>query len=187
MIDWSRVLQEKRRLIVPLAIGAVVNLGVYVGVVYPLTGRTASVQVRAQNAVIAAANASNAFRAAEATRVGRTRVDEQLTRFYDEILPKDQTGARRITYLRLAKLADDANLESENRNALVVRNRDSGLEHLDMTMVLTGEYRDVRRFVHTLETAPEFVIIRDVALAQREPDAPLTLTVHLSTYYRVQP
>ena len=45
-----------------------------------------------------------------------------------------------------------------------------------MTMVLEGEYRDVRRFIHALETAPEFVVIEDVALVQGERNAPLTLT-----------
>ena len=53
-----------------------------------------------------------------------------------------------------------------------------------MTMVLEGEYRDVRRFIHKLETAPEFVVIEDVALVQGEQNAPLTLTVKLSTYYK---
>jgi Tfp pilus assembly protein PilO len=187
MIDWGRALQEKRRLIVPLAVAAVVNVVVYFAVVYPLSARTASVEVRAQMAVAKAANAANTLRAAEATRAGRARADEQLTRFYAEILPRDQAGARRITYLRLAKLAEESNLDYESRNAKVQQDRDSELEHLDMTMVLTGEYRDIRQFVHTLDSAPEFVIIRDVALAQNEPDQPLTLTLELSTYYRAQP
>jgi Tfp pilus assembly protein PilO len=187
MIDWRRVLQEKRRLILPLAIAAVINVAVYLAVVYPLAARTESVQVRAQTAVINASNAAKAFRDAEATRTGRARADEQLAKFYAEILPRDQSGARRITYLRLAKLAEESNLDSESRSASMSHDRESELEHLDITMVLTGEYRDVRRFIHTLETSPEFVIIKDVSLAQRERDAPLTLTLQLATYYRAQP
>ena len=31
-----------------------------------------------------------------------------------------------------------------------------------------GDYADIRRFIHQLETAPEFVVIEDVALAQGE-------------------
>ena len=53
-----------------------------------------------------------------------------------------------------------------------------------MTMVLQGEYRDVRRFIHKLETAPEFVVIESVTLVQGEKNAPLILTVKLSTYYK---
>jgi len=187
MIDWSRVLREKRRLILPLALAAVVNLVVYFVVVYPLTARTESLQLRAQAAAISASNAASEFRAAEALRNGRVRADEQLTKFYAQILPRDQAGARRITYLRLAKLAEDANLDYARRNSSVKRERESQLEHLDMTMILKGEYRDVRQFIHDLETAPEFVIIKDVTLAQNEKDAPLTLTLQLTTYYRAQP
>jgi hypothetical protein len=188
MIDWRRVLQEKRSWLLPLAVAAVVNVGVYLIVVYPLVARTASVEARALAAATSAARAHTEFRAAEATRTGRARADEQLTRFYTEILPRDQTGARRITYLRLAKLAEEANLDYARRNFSAKRERDSQLEHLDGTMNLTGEYRDVRRFIHTLETAPEFVVIKDVSLAQGEKqDAPLQLTLQLATYYRAQP
>jgi hypothetical protein len=186
MIDWRRVLQEKRSLVLPLVVAAVVNVGVYFLVVYPLTARTASVEARAQAATVSLAQALNEFRAAEATRTGRARADQQLTRFYAEILPRDQTGARRITYLRLAKLAEEANLDYARRTFTAVRERESELEQLEGAMVLTGDYRDVRRFVYTLETSPEFVIIRQVALTQGERDAPLTLTLQLATYYRAQ-
>ena len=43
------------------------------------------------------------------------------------------------------------------------RNTSRRSSSMDMTMVLEGEYRDVRRFIHKLETAPEFVVIDDVA------------------------
>jgi len=53
-----------------------------------------------------------------------------------------------------------------------------------VNMALEGEYRDVRRFIHKLETAPEFVVIESIGLVQAEKNAPLTLTVKLSTYYK---
>ncbi len=52
-------------------------------------------------------------------------------------------------------------------------------------MVLQGEYENIRRFVYELETAPEFVIIDDVTLTQADAAKPLTLTLELSTYYRL--
>ena len=52
-------------------------------------------------------------------------------------------------------------------------------------MVLQGDYESFRRFIYELETLAEFVIIDDVTLAQGEPGKPLTLTLELSTYYRV--
>jgi len=187
MIDWRRVLQEKRSLVLPLAVAAVVNVGVYFLVVYPLTARTQSVEARAQAASVNLAHALTEFRAAEATRTGRARADSQLTRFYNEVLPRNQAGARRITYLRLAKLAEQAGLDYDRRDFHPRQQRDSVLEEMEGSMTLTGDYRDVRRFLHTLETAPEFIVLRDVSLSQGERDAPLTLTLQLSTYYRAQP
>ena len=52
-------------------------------------------------------------------------------------------------------------------------------------MVLQGDYESVRRFVYALETAPQFVIIDDMTLVQGEAGKPLTLTLALSTYFRV--
>ena len=51
--------------------------------------------------------------------------------------------------------------------------------------MLQGDYEGIRRFIYALETAPEFVIIDDVSLAQAEANKPLTLTLELSTYYRL--
>jgi hypothetical protein len=52
--------------------------------------------------------------------------------------------------------------------------------------VLTGEYRNIRRFIHNLETAPEFLVIENVALSQgSERERGLSVVVKVSTYYRV--
>ena len=52
--------------------------------------------------------------------------------------------------------------------------------------MLTGEYRNIRKFIHDLETAPEFLIIENVALSQgNERDRGLTVIVKLATYFRI--
>ena len=52
-------------------------------------------------------------------------------------------------------------------------------------MILSGSYADMRTFIHALETAPEFVVIDNVSLAEDDPDADsLVVTLRLSTYYR---
>jgi Tfp pilus assembly protein PilO len=103
------------------------------------------------------------------------------------VLPDDLAGARRITYARLAQLARDADLRYERRSYEPDANYDGSLQKVQITMVLEGEYRNVRRFIHELETAPEFVVMEDVALAEgTDPDAPLTLTLQLATYFRAE-
>lgn len=187
MIDWSRVLAEKRSLIIPIVLAAIANIAFYAVVIYPLSSSAGAVEARAQAAAAALARASADLKAAEATRVGRERADEQLVRFYDEILPKDQTGARRITYLRLAKMAEEANLDFERRSMPPPKQeRDRALTRMEITLGLTGDYRDVRGFIHRLETSPEFVVIEDVSLARGEEESPLTLTLRLATYFKAR-
>lgn len=183
-MDSARIFAEKRRLILPIAIAAAVNLAVYAVVIYPRTSSASALEARAQAAQAARAAAAADLRDAEAVKTGQDRAAQQLTRFYDTVLPKGREGARRITYRRLATLADESNLDYDRRTISLKRDRDSALEQMSMTMVLEGEYRDVRRFIHALEAASEFVVIEDVALAQAEQNAPLTLTVKMATYYK---
>jgi Tfp pilus assembly protein PilO len=179
-----RVLAEKRRLIWALGIALAVNAGIYLVAVYPLAARVAGARVRAAQAAAEVERAEAASARARATVRGRERADQELRKFYSRVLPADQTGARRITYLRLAQLAERARLRYERRTVTAERDRESTLSKLRMTMVLAGEYANVRQFIYELETAPEFVVIEDVALAQGEDrNAPLVLTLEVSTYF----
>jgi Tfp pilus assembly protein PilO len=184
MIDTARVFAEKRSLVLPIVVGLLLNVAVYAAVIYPRTSSAGELERRAQSAAMARVRAETELREAEAMRTGQERASQQLTRFYDVVLPKGREGARRMSYARLAKLADDSNLDYDRRTITPKQDRDSILEQMEMTMVLEGEYRDVRKFIHAIETAPEFFVIDDVALVQGERNAPLTLTVKLSTYYK---
>jgi Tfp pilus assembly protein PilO len=186
-LDFGRVYREKQRLILPLAILAVANLVALVLVVYPLSRRVAATEQSARDTKRRLASATQEYRQAQATLDGRERTDKQLERFYAEVLPKDQTAARRITYLKLAQLARDADLLYERRSfEIELPKKDSTLTRMDIEVPLNGEYADVRRFIHTLETAPEFLVIREVEVAKSadEKKSALTLTLNLTTYYR---
>jgi Tfp pilus assembly protein PilO len=189
-LDYRRVYREKRRLILPLAILAVANVLALLLIVYPLSRRVATTEQTAQETGTRLARATLEYRAARATLEGRERTDKQLERFYAEVLPKDQTAARRITYLKLAQLARDADLLYERRSfSIEDEKKQSVLKRMDIEVPLQGEYADMRRFIHTLETAPEFIVIRDVQLAKsgdRKASA-LTLTLNLTTFYRTAP
>jgi Tfp pilus assembly protein PilO len=187
--DAARIYREKRRVILPLAILAVANLVALLVVVYPLSRRVTATEQRAQDVGVRLARATQEYRGARATLEGRERTDKQLERFYAEVLPRDQAAARRITYLKLAQLARDADLLYERRSFTTDEGeKDSTLTRLDISVPLNGEYGDIRRFIHTLETAPEFIVIRDVAVAKGSDDKNswLTLTLNLSTYYRTE-
>ena len=72
----------------------------------------------------------------------------------------------------------------ERRASVPDREDDSLLARLQVTMLLRGAYRDIRGFIHAIETAPEFLIIDEVALRQGdEAEAGEVLGLGLSTYY----
>jgi hypothetical protein len=183
-MDTARIFAEKRSLIVPIAVAALINVVVYAVVIYPRTSSAGALEQRAQAAALARARATADLADVDAMRTGQERATQQLARFYDSVLPKGQEGARRITYRRLATLADESNLDYDRRTVQITPKRESVLERMEVSMVLEGEYRDVRRFIHTLEIAPEFVLIERIGLVQGERNAPLTLTVELVTYYK---
>ena len=51
--------------------------------------------------------------------------------------------------------------------------------------MLEGDYESLRQLLYELETTPEFLIVDDVGVTQPEANKPLTLTLDVSTYYRL--
>jgi Tfp pilus assembly protein PilO len=181
----SRVLTEKRSVLLPLAAVLFVNVAVYALVVYPLQTRAAGAADRAAAAAGALAQAEREQETARALVSGKDQADRELTTFYRKVLPSDISAARRLTYTRLPALARQTNVRYEARTTEADIERDSKLGRLKTKMVLQGEYPDLRQFVYELESSPEFVIIDDVVLQQADASKPLTLTLELSTYYRL--
>ena len=55
-----------------------------------------------------------------------------------------------------------------------------------MECSLEGDWDDIRQLIYEIETGPDFIVIDNVALAEGEDaNAPLALTLDISTYYRV--
>lgn len=181
MMPWRRILFEKRRAIVPLAVLAGVNLVLYATAIYPLNLQVENASQRARASAMRADQARETLGAARAALDSKARAAKELERFYREVLPVDLAGARRATYGRVAQLADELNLRYERRVSAPEDVRDSALVRLVTTMVLVGNYADIRRLIYRLETAPEFLVIDDVTLEQGEE---LGLTLSISTYYR---
>ena len=185
----QRVLADRRPIIGPLVIVLLANLGVFVFAVYPLSRRQAGVQERATVAAEARRAAEQELAAAQALVDGKSRAEEELATFYDKVLPANISAARRMTYATLPALARKTNVTFAERRTEIEQSEtpDGRLGHLAIRMLLEGDYESIRKFIYELESAPDFVIIDDVTLAQNDPSRPLTLTVALSAYYRLGP
>jgi len=180
-----RAVAEHRRLVLALGGAVVLNALVYGLGVYPLSERVANVAEREQAAEQALAVAKAEHDQAAGTLTGKSRAAAELMTFYQDVLPQDLAGARRLTYLRLARLARDAGLDYQRATYAPVVETGSTLTRLQIQLVLSGVYADMRDFIYQLETAPEFVVIDNVHLAEGADDGgSLVVTLDLSTYFR---
>jgi Tfp pilus assembly protein PilO len=180
-----RALAEHRRFVVPLMIALAVNVLGYAFFVYPLAQRVANVEQRNQEAGQALAAAQADFAQANGTLTGKDRAATELATFYKDVLPPDLQGARRLTQLRLRQLARESDLMFDRDQYAEEEVRDSTLRRLKINMVLTGDYEDMRSFIHQLEAAPEFVVIDNIELsAGADNDDAQVVTLEMSTYFR---
>lgn len=180
-----RVIAEHRRLFTTLAVLILANIAVYAFIVYPLGQRVANSQQRDEAAEqgLAAARAEHAL--ATGTLTGKDRASTELTTFYRDVLPADVSGARRLIHLRLLQLARESGLQFQRWQFERVEDRDSTLSSLRTEMILSGSYDDMRTFIYELETAPEFVVVENVSLAEEDANAgALVVTLQLATYFR---
>jgi type II secretion system (T2SS) protein M len=188
MTLFKRILIEKRAVAIPLVLALLVNIGVYVLVVHPLAAKSANEADRAANATAALKVAQRDLTQAQALVGGKSRADQELATFYDKVLPGSQSEAAwRLLYARIPKLSQKTNVKFEKRDTEPDKSalKDARYGRVKTRVVFQGEYENIRQLIYELESAPEFVIIDAVTLAQSETNKPLTLTVELSTYYRL--
>ena len=102
----KRVLAEKRRLVLPIAVVFAANVIVFAAAVLPLARKVdnggGARRARRRDAPRRPRRATGRPRRVVS---GKARADEELRKFYHDVLPADWTAARRITYLRLVQLA----------------------------------------------------------------------------------
>ena len=186
MTPFKRVMHEKRRLIWPLVITLVLNVVLFAIVVMPLSTKVAAGEQNASAAATALLTAKRDYANARQTVTGKIQADAELAKFYRDVLPPDLSGARRITYLRIPQLAQQTNLRLETQSSSPSGLRDGDLGKLTQQAVLNGDYRDIRRFIHQLETAPEFLVLERVELTQNESETAkgITVTIQIATYFK---
>jgi Tfp pilus assembly protein PilO len=180
-----RIILEKRAIVLPLVIALAANVFAYVLVVRPLEVKSAGAADRARQSAAALAAAEKDLAAARALVGGKSDADQELSSFYQKVLPTDLTTARRLTYSSLPELARKTGVRYQARTASNEEaERDAKLGHMKLTMVLQGDYRNIRQFIYELESAPNFVIIDDLTIMEKSAGEAQTLTLNMSTYFR---
>jgi len=189
MILWRRVYQERRAIVLPLVIALVVNAAVFGLAILPLRGSVASAENGSADATLALNEARRQERQAKDARTSKERAEQELKRFYSEILPKDGNTARKVTTAWLQQAVADAGLTFKNNHLDSTAVRDSHLTRVVVKFTLQGRYPAIRKLLYALETAEEFVVIDKVELAQSGSDTQaagsglLEVSLTVSTYY----
>jgi hypothetical protein len=182
-----RVFAENRKPIIWLAAGLALNVVIYAFGVYPLAQRVANVSQRNDTAAQALAAARQENEQASGALTGKDQAMTKLAKFYTEVLPPTLASARQLTHLRLAQMARTHGLRYGRAQSEPIPGKESKLTQLKVELSLGGSYAGVRAFLHDLETAPQFVVIDNVVLAESDADDRVELTLALSTYYRSTP
>ena len=184
-VPVSRVIADHRRWLIPAGVVLAINVIVLLAVVLPLRQSVQSAASRAEASARSLREAMADFKDAEATRDGQTQASADLVRFYADVLPADISAARRITHLKFQRLARSHDVMFQSGAATPETLRDSALERLRMNYSLSGDWDDIRQLIYDLETGPDFIVIDNVQLVEgSQANAPLALTLDLSTYYR---
>jgi Tfp pilus assembly protein PilO len=187
MTPVRRIMAEHRAFIWALVLGLIANLLVLVLIVFPLAQRVAGGEAAAAESAAALSAARAAHADARATVEGKGHADAELQRFYEDILPASMSAARGMTYLMTNQLASKIGLQQRGRQFSDAPVRDSSLGKLTMTVSLSGEYSQIRRFIHDLEMAPDFLVLEHLELSQIEGQARgIDVTVQIATYYRMR-
>jgi hypothetical protein len=185
-VPLGRVIGDHRRWLVPAGIVLAINVVVLILVVLPLRGTVESGASRADASAESLRAAMADLKEAEATRDGQAQASADLDRFYAAVLPHDSASARRITHVKLQQMARAHDVTFQSSSATPESLPDSSLERLRVSYALTGEWDDIRQLIYEMETGPDFIVIDNLELAEgTEVNAPLSLTLELSTYYRV--
>jgi hypothetical protein len=183
--DVRRIVAEHRRAVWLIAAGLILNAVLLVVVVLPLSQKVSGGEQQAQSAAMELAAARRDYNSARATVAGKAQADVQLKKFYQEVLPSSFSGARRVLFPSIEQIAAKLNLNYHDSSIQPQGEPEGDLQKVTMTFNLAGEYTNIRRFIHELETAPEFRVIESVALAQAEEgERGLNVTAHIATYYR---
>jgi Tfp pilus assembly protein PilO len=186
---FSRVYRERRRVVVPLLVLLGANVAVLALVIFPLQRRVQAAADAESRTLAQMAGAKREDTEARMAQSRKQEVDVELAKFYKEILPRDLAAAQVSTQLWLATVARNHGVmfqQSTDRHAEV---RDSLLFKVTSEATLSGTYRDIRRFLYAVESAPQFVIIEEIQLgdtgtsAQSNAKGELEIAIKASTYF----
>lgn len=182
-----RIFLERRAVLLPLLVAFVVNVGVLLLGVLPLRQSVTGAETDALNSRVNLAGARAAEKGAKQAQSGKERADQEMKKFYAEILPRNFDAAANLISFWPIKIAQQSRVKWSSGTTQTKPLQDpSTLVKVSSKATLTGEYADIRRFLYEIETAEQFVIIESVELSQSgsaQSSGVLEVSLEIATYY----
>jgi hypothetical protein len=173
--------------VAPLLVLLAINLALLPLGVLPLRRAVAAAEADAAEAAIELDAAARAERAARQAHGRREEANAGVAAFYREVLPPDLRQSTRLLQVSLYQIAREHGVEYYSSDSDYAALRESRLVRVSSQTTLRGAYPDIRRFLHAVETSPEFVIIERVQLAESGAalgaEADLELLLDVATYF----
>jgi Tfp pilus assembly protein PilO len=171
----------------PLLVFLVVNMVILALAVLPLTENVSSLHSEAQNATTVMLRARLVEKQAKDARASKDRADQELKKFYGEILPLTATAARKLVSF-LERTAAESGLQFQRSQLEESEVKDSQLGRMSAKVTLVGDYQNIRKFLYSVETAQQFIVIERVGLSQAADlrstnSGRLEVTLDIATYY----
>ncbi len=179
---WGRVYRERRRVVLPLMILAVIAVGAWGGGVLPLRAHVSGLEADAADADLSLRMARADDARARQEEKLKQQAELDLEKFHREILPRDFNAAADLLRHTLSKWAAENRLQFDSgafREARGDDTKKSRLTRITGQISLKGDYHAVRRFLYRVETAEEFAIIEEVQLSQPGAESGNTLELNL--------
>jgi hypothetical protein len=185
---WRRVYEERRRVMLPLVAFLVANVAIFALAVVPLRHSVAGNEADAQAATLRLAQTRLANKSATNARSRKEEADQELKKFYAQVLPDGQASSVKLVFFWVNQAARDAKVQLESSQTDEAVLHDSKLARVSCHFTLRGDYQDIRRFLYKLETAQQFVIVEKVELAQQgttlaNQNGALEVGLDVATYY----
>jgi Tfp pilus assembly protein PilO len=187
----QRIFAERRRVMLPLAVVLVANVAVLGLAVVPMRHAATAAALEADAAAADLVAAHRLEQETAGARASKEHADEDLRRFYSDVLPDDLPDAQKIMNLFVTEAARGAGLEFQGSRFDWGDVRDSALMRASSRITLRGAYRNIRQFLHDVESAEEFIVVERVELVQQTDEAAagggLEVSLVVATYFAAGP
>jgi hypothetical protein len=191
---WNRIFQERRIVILPLMVVLIANVAVLALLVLPRERGVASMGDRVEESRHEAALAQLSLTKVKEQRASKALAEQQLKKFYEEVLPADARESQEMTNFALERVARESGVIEKNGQSGYEPVKESRLERVTSRVVLNGPYQNIRRFLYALENARPFVVIEKVELSPSNESGmnasnqgnTIEVTLEISTYYLIK-